>query len=202
MIVLGVHLFDLMRFFAGDPLWCGARIMQAGHEITLQDARPATEGIGAVVGDEIEGEFAFVGGFHATFVSRAKNREAAGPWGLELIGSKAPVRILMEMVPRIYTLSEAKWSAEGRTDQWRLWAEDPTLKWTESERNLARANERVVDDWLTAINEDRQPSCSGYAGMKALEMAMAVFAAGLARGRVDFPLKNRQHPLNAKAASG
>lgn len=56
---------------------------------------------------------------------------------------------------------------------------------------------RVVNDWLTAISLDRQPVCGGYAGMKALEMAMAVFAAGLARGRVDFPLKNRQHPLRA-----
>ena len=48
LVVLGVHLFDLMRFFAGDPLWCAARILQAGHEITLQDAHPATEDIGGV----------------------------------------------------------------------------------------------------------------------------------------------------------
>jgi hypothetical protein len=41
--------------------------------------------------------------------------------------------------------------------------------------------------------------CSGYAAMRALEMAMAVFAAGLARGRVAFPLKNRQHPLGSGA---
>ena len=61
--------------------------------------------------------------------------------------------------------------------------------------SVARANQRVVDDWLAAIVENRDPICSGYAGMKALEMAMAVFAAGLARQRVEFPLKNRSHPL-------
>ena len=103
----------------------------------------------------------------------------------------------MELVPRIYTLGEGTWAAEGKTDQWRLWAEDPTLRWSESERNTERANGRVVNDWLTAIRLDRQPVCSGYAGMKAVEMAMAVFAAGLARGRIDFPLKNRRHPLRA-----
>jgi predicted dehydrogenase len=202
LIVLGVHLFDLMRLFAGDPLWCAARVSQAGHEITLQDAHPGTEGIGRVAGDEIEAEFAFASGIHATFVSRAKCRTSAGPWGMDLIGSKASVRILMEMVPRIYVLSEEKWTAEGKTDQWHLWAEDPTLNWAESERSLERANVRVVDDWLRAVSLDRQPVCSGYAGMKALEMAMAVFAAGLARARVDFPMKNRQHPLRAKPASG
>ena len=202
LLVLGVHLFDLMRFFAGDPLWCAARISRGGHEITLKDAHKATEGIGPVAGDDIVAEFAFAGGIQATFVSRAKYRASAGPWGMELIGSKGSVRIQMELVPRIYTLCEGTRAAEGKTDQWRLWAEDPTLRWSESERNTERANVRVVNDWLTAIRLDRQPVCSGYAGMKAVEMAMALFAAGLARGRVDFPLKNRQHPLRAKSASG
>jgi hypothetical protein len=41
--------------------------------------------------------------------------------------------------------------------------------------------------------------CSGYAVIRALEMAMAVFAAGLSQGRVKLPLKDRQHPLSAKA---
>lgn len=196
LIVLGVHLFDLLRFFAGEPLWCAARISQAGHEITLEDAHPAPENIGPVAGDEILAEFAFAKGIHATFVSRAKNREPAGPWGMELIGSKASVKILMEMIPRIYSVNEGKWTAQGKTTEWRLWSKDPTLNWAASERGFARANERVLNDWLSAIRQDRQPVCSGYAGMRALEMAMAVFAAGLARGRVAFPLKNRQHPLN------
>jgi hypothetical protein len=31
--------------------------------------------------------------------------------------------------------------------------------------------------------------------MKALEMAMAVFDAGVKRKRVELPLKRREHPL-------
>jgi hypothetical protein len=61
--------------------------------------------------------------------------------------------------------------------------------------SVTRANQRVVDDWFAAIVDDRDPICSGYAGMRALEMGMAVFAAGLARQRVELPLKNRRHPL-------
>jgi predicted dehydrogenase len=198
LVVLGVHLFDLMRFFAGEPLWCAARILQAGHEITLRDAHPAIEDIGPVAGDEIVAEFAFAKGIHATFVSRAKNREPAGPWGMELVGSKASVKILTEMVPRIYVLNDRKWMNQGKTIEWQLWREDPTLNWAESEQGFAGANERVVNDWLAAIAQDRGPVCSGYAATRALEMAMAVFEAGLARGRVELPMKNRQHPLAAK----
>ena len=74
-------------------------------------------------------------------------------------------------------------------------AEAATLGASEAERSVARANQRVVDDWLEAIMRNRQPICSGYAGLKALEMALAVFAAGLSRGRVELPLKARNHPL-------
>lgn len=53
----------------------------------------------------------------------------------------------------------------------------------------------MVDDWLAAIAEDRAPVCSGHAARKALEMCHAIFLAGLSRGRVALPLKNRRHPL-------
>jgi len=195
LIVLGVHLFDLMRCLAGEPSWCAARVIQNGHEITLADAHPATEGIGPVAGDEVVAEFGFANGVQGTFTSRASNREAAGPWGLKLIGTKGAVTVLMEMIPRIYTLKPGQWTDQGRTDEWRRWEQDPTLGTAEAEKGFGKANARVVDDWLAAIREDREPVCSGYAGMKALEMAMAAFAAGLAKGRVELPLKNRQHPL-------
>ena len=51
-----------------------------------------------------------------------------------------------------------------------------------------------MDD-RAAIAENREPTCSGTAAMKSLEMIHAVFAAGLSRGRVELPLKMREHPL-------
>lgn len=195
LIVLGVHLFDLMRFFAGDPLWCVARVLQDGHEITLADAHPATEKIGPIAGNEIMAQFAFPQSVQASFVSRQKNREMAGPWGMEVVGSKGTVKILMEMIPKICVLESGSWSRQGKLEKWVLWPEDPTLNLPEADRSLGAANARVVDNWLAAIAEDREPVCSGFAAMKALEMAMAVFAAGLARQRIEIPLKDLRHPL-------
>ena len=133
-----------------------------------------------------------------TFTSRAKYREAAGPWGLELIGSGGAFKIQMEMIPRIYEFHPGTWNSEGKTDQWRLWHHDPTLDWPQSERTVAVANRRVVDDWFAAIRQNRDHVCSGYAGMRALEMAFAVFWAALKKERVEFPLKWREHPFEAK----
>jgi predicted dehydrogenase len=195
MIVLGTHLFDLMRLFTGDPHWCSAKILQKGHEIRLQDSHAATESIGPVVGDDIVAQFAFANGVSGTFVSREKNQSVAGPWGLELIGTKNSVRILTGTVPRIYFKKPGAWTGEGNVSEWRVWEEDPILKFNAAERTLAKANERVVNDWLAAISENREPVCSGEAATRALEMAMAIFSAGVTRRRVEFPLKNREHPL-------
>jgi predicted dehydrogenase len=99
------------------------------------------------------------------------------------------------MIPRIYVRSNEKWTDQGAIAEWRVWTEDPTLKFSEAERGSANGNARVVDDWLDAIAHDREPICSGEAATKALEMAMAVFEAGLSRNRALLPLKNRKHPL-------
>ena len=50
-------------------------------------------------------------------------------------------------------------------------------------------------DLLKAIEEGREPICSGANAAKAVEMAMGVYQAGLSGGKVEFPLKERRHPL-------
>src|SRR5690606_37992625 len=74
MMVLGTHIFDIMRNFVGDPIWCSAQIWHQGREFKKSDARKAGEDIGLVGGDEIEAQFGFANGIFATFTSRAKLR--------------------------------------------------------------------------------------------------------------------------------
>lgn len=193
LIVLGTHQFDLVRLFAGDPLWCNARILQSGREVTLADAHPATEGIGPIVGDEIEATFAFPRGVNVHYTSRAQNAKTAGPWGMELIGSKGRARLLNDVFIDAFIWRGSEVSAKGQSGGW-VPLEGATPGTTE-ERSFPASNRRVVDDWLAAIRENREPVCSGHAGMKALEMIHAIFAAGIARTRVALPLKDRRHPL-------
>jgi len=201
LLVLGLHLFHLMRFFAGDARWCSARVLQRGREITPADAHPATEGIGLIAGDEIVAQFGFDGGVHASFTSRARNRQTAGPWGIELVGSKGAVRIHADICPRIFLARPGDWNATGQTTEWRPIDGDPSLAWNAVARSNGPANQRVVDNWLSAIQDDREPACSGNAAMRAIELAHAVFAAGLSRGRVTLPLTGRDHPLRPKSPS-
>lgn len=195
LVVLGTHSFDLVRCFAGDAQWCSARILQGGREVTLADAHAATENIGPIVGDEIDAMFAMAKGVNVRFTSRAKNAPASGPWGMEIVGTKGSVRLLSDVYPQVLWLQSGGVTLEGEVRTWRPRAGEPSASATMVERGFPASNRRVVDDWLAAIAENREPVCSGFAAMKSLEMIHAVFAAGIARGRVELPLKERRHPL-------
>lgn len=194
MVVLGTHQFDLVRFFAGDPEWCSARVLQGGRDITLADARAVAEKIGPVAGDEIEAMFAFPRGVNVHYTSRQKNAAVAGHWGLEFVGTKGRARLLNDVPTQAFSLAVSATNPRG---EWRPLSPDRTGS---STANMDAANRMVTDEWLAAIAENREPICSAYAAMKSLEMIHGVFAAGLSRGRVTFPLKNRQHPLVASGA--
>jgi predicted dehydrogenase len=196
MLVLGTHLFDMLRDLVGHPSWCSARILHQGHEFTKAEARAVKEQIGLVGGTDIEAEFAFANGVIASFTSRAALRQTVAHWGMELIGSKGVVRVLMDVFPQIFLLEAGKWEASGKTDRWLPLKDDPTMSFTSEQRGFGPANRRVVDDWLEAIRTKREPACSGRDAMRALEMVMAVYQAGLSGRRVLLPLTDRSHPLD------
>lgn len=189
MVVLGTHQFDLVRYLAGaDALWCTARVLHRGREIEPGDVRNATENIGPIAGDEIEAMFAFPRGVNVHYTSRAGNATAAGPWGMELVGSKGRARLLND--PR----TTVTWRRHGAAS-WLPLAPPEIAATPPPATDMVAANRWVVDDWLAAIAGQREPACSGFAAMKALEMIHAVFAAGMARTRVALPLQVRAHPL-------
>ncbi len=194
LVVLGTHQFDLVRYFAGDAEWCSARVRQGGREITRGDARAAGEDIGPIAGDEIEAMFALPRGVSVHYTSRAKQAAVAGPWGMELIGTKGRARLLNDLPTQVFVLRAGGLSARSETREWVPIDAEPGAAPAVPPDFMA-ANRRVVDDWLAAIAENREPVCSGFAAMKSLEMIHAIFAAGVSRGRVELPLNDRAHPL-------
>lgn len=195
LLVLGVHLFDLMRLFTGgDPLWCTSRVTQQGRDITPADGRAVKEQIGKVAGDEVTALFAFDKGVTASFVSRGRLRERSGHWGIELIGSKGTARILADIVPNVFVLKPAAWAADGRSEAWIPLEGDPS-RVAGFDKTTTAANRRLVDDLIAAIRDDREPACSGRNAAWALEMVMGIHRAALSASRITFPLKDRSHPF-------
>jgi len=189
MIVLGSHLFDLMRMFAGTPVACSARVLHQGRPIRLEDRRTVKDDVGWVAGDDISALFEFPNGVSGSFRSRAEARATSGPWGLELICAKGAVRFVFDVSPHVFVRSEMQWGPEGASAQWKPL--DPSVIQT------VPKSIHPVTDWLDAIEEGRDPECSGSNGAWAVEMAMGVYESALQGRRVLFPLVNRRHPLES-----
>ncbi|MSU37181.1 MAG: Gfo/Idh/MocA family oxidoreductase [Pedosphaera sp.] len=191
LMVLGLHLFDLMRMFVGDPIWCSARVLEQGRDIVPADRRQVKDNVGWVAGDQVSAQFAFAGGVNATFTSDARLRETTGRWGIEFHGSRGVTKLNCDLSPEVSVRSTTGWSSGGRHDDWKPL--DDTLVKSAPEHSLA-----PVSDWLEAIAKQREPECSGRNGAWAVEMVMAVYQAALSGGRVRFPLTMRSHPLQAR----
>lgn len=188
MMVLGSHLFDLFRLFAGDPLWCSARVLVDGRDITRDDRRLVKDNVGFVAGDEVLAQFAFAGGVQASFTSSARLSETVGHWGIELVGSRGVARINCDMSPNVFLRKSTGWDPAGRTDEFRPF--EPALLKDPATHNLG-----PVGDWLEAITRDGEPECSGRNGAWAVEMVMAVYQSSLRGAHMKFPLEDRAHPL-------
>ena len=106
MMVLGLHVFDLARLFAGDVKWCQASIQHQGKPATLAVAKESpSDKVGPVVGDDISAHFAMESGVTVTFRSRLGLEKAAGPFGSEIIVTIGNARVnsgsaLSTTVPR------------------------------------------------------------------------------------------------------
>jgi len=199
MMVLGLHVFDLARLFGGEVQSCQARIRHEGRPATLTDAKESpSDKVGPVVGDDIFASFAMDSGVNVTFRSRVGLEKAAGPFGMEIIGTRGIVRLLSGFAPTISLLTEPNRTPTTRTELWQDWTGgvDPATKTTfEGLTGYDASHRRVVRDWLQAIAENREPLGSGERAIKAIEMAHGVFQAGITGQRVDFPLVQRTHPL-------
>src|SRR5579884_4266102 len=91
LLVLGTHLFDLMRLLAGEPHWCFARVLHNGKPATRADVREGGEGMGPVLGDAIHATYGFDRGIIGTFASHRARAGAGARFGLWLYGSKGVV---------------------------------------------------------------------------------------------------------------
>ncbi|HRQ90949.1 MAG TPA: hypothetical protein PLA50_19325, partial [Bacteroidia bacterium] len=198
LLVLGTHLFDLVRLFGGEPSFCTAVIRKDGEPVIAEDSHLSEkEDIGPLLGDSIHAEFMMDSGVHVSYVSDQRLHLLHGPWGIEFIGTRGKVRLFAGQPPVLSVLSSDDPASPDRASEWVRWPETdgPYHAPVDHLSGNDAANRIGVRDWLAAIEEDREPVCSGLDAMKSLEMIHGVWQAGVTMKRAYFPLANRFHPL-------
>jgi predicted dehydrogenase len=196
LMVLGTHLFDLMRYLAGDPRWCFARVLQNGKPATKADIRDGGENMGPVLGDDIHATYGFDKGVIGAFGTRKAKDGAGARFALQLHGTKGVVHLTTGSLPPVYFLDDPSWMPGKSRVAWQeVTSEGVGKSEPLKDGGLGQGNVWIAKDLIEAIEKDRQPLGSMYDGRAALEMILAVYESHRAKGPVEFPLPNRKHPL-------
>ena len=215
LIVLGTHLFDMMRYFMGDPLWCQSDITHNGKTALPEHVREASEPLGPILGNRLAATFGFEGGIPGYFSSMRTRELNGGRWGIDIMGTTGvisirlntsairpaveltPQQTLDSIVPEVRWLEDSGWASRSGADgtpvsTWKALPEAPEIHITDASRDR---HAPIVADLVEAIEEGREPTTSIQDGRASQEMIQAVYGAYVAGKRVNFPLEDRSHPL-------
>ncbi len=212
MMTLGTHIFDLMIYLFGQPEYVSANIRVKGKPFTGPELTKTVEPIGPAAGDEVFATFRFPGGVHGIFESRSNLYKNDNRMGICVIGSKgmlshrfsdaqrepqplrysnAPCAPANESFCEIIHLQENRAIPGALPLDYSLLGKEDIP----SGPIFIEAGRFAVWDLMQAIQEDRQPITNIYDAQMTLEMIYGVYASHLAKSPVDFPLKERKHPL-------
>ena len=199
LMVLGTHLFDMLRFLLGrNPVWVQAAVtMAGGRPATLEDAVEGPEELGLIAGDAIHAMYGFGHGVSATFETRRSQSSHPRRYGIWVYGSEG-IMTVHESSQQIRIHASPVWHPDDDAAVRDVTAEALGLAPSAQPSNAAlqtAANVAIVRDVFEAGRDGRRPVNSGYDGRWALEMIHGVYAAHLTGSRIALPLENRDHPL-------
>ena len=197
LMVLGTHIMDLMRFFAGDAQWCFAEVRDDRKSVTKDEVRDGAEGIGPLAGDEIHAMYRFSGTTMGYFSTQRVRHGASKRFGLQIFGTKGILTMTTGALPEIWFVEDPSWQPGRSKARWRHISSTGIDKpETLSDSKHRFGNRLVALDLIQAIEMNTQPKGSVYDGRAALEMILAVYESHRLNAPVGFPLKNRRHPLS------
>jgi predicted dehydrogenase len=203
LMVLGTHVLDLMRLFAGDAAWVDGRLTAGAGDVAASDVRPGDEAIGPVAGDGVFATYGFGDGVHGTFESFVDDHGGGSEYfGLDLVGTGGVLSLRggleksVHLYPRPVVVPGAHAWQPIPTEPLPL---DGAERWLPegAPRQLWCANRAIVADLIRAAEEGREPVCSGADAAAALEMILAVHESHRRGGRAQLPLERRTHPWEA-----
>ena len=187
MIVLGTHLFNMMRFFVGDVAWMQSHVTINGKEVAHEDAEEPTEPVGPIAGDCINSYFAFKNGVSGFFSTR-RNQAGSGRYGMEIVGSDGIFSLRGDVANRLMVYPYPVLVPSNPEQEWEAVDLDNTP--------FSQGNELAIRDLVDAIENDRKPISAAEDAVAALEMILGAYESQLTGQRVPFPIANREHPLS------
>ena len=174
---------------------CRSIVTQAtagGRQLTPEDVIPSPAGMGTVAGEYTTSTLQFDDNVTGTLIQQRFQKVSSDAYMLELYGSEG--RLFWSELKGAWWLPTPHFLPDGTHDQW----EKLTPIFPEhfdKDKGADPDDYCIVDEYVNALDEDREHECSGEEGRHVLEILMGIFESAVYGKRVDLPQKNREHPL-------
>jgi len=194
--VLGSHVFDLARYFAGNAQTCSASIQQGKQAAAPHDLQQGAEGVGLIAGDRLHARFEMTQGVPFYFDSIRNAGVAKAGFGLQLIGNAGIIDLRADEEPIAHLLQGNPFDPDPAP---RAWVPVTTAGIAQPEPiaglgGQVASHELVIRDLLSSIRENRPALCSEHDGLAIVEMIHGIFQSHVQQAAtISFPLKTRGH---------
>ena len=188
---IGTHSINAMLELTGPCRRVIADVRTNGQPICPEDVLPSPNGMGTIAGEDITATLNFDDRVVATLSQHRFPEVDSTAYGFEALGTEGRFfwrnsRAWWIATPHVNPeVSDAHWEAlpliyPEHFDAHGITAADEYL---------------YVDEYVTALDEDRSHVCSGCEGRHVLEIMMGIFESGAYGKVVHLPQENREHPL-------
>jgi len=195
--VLGTHVLDLMRAFAGEPESCYASLYHDGRRVAAEHVKPGNEGVGPLAGNRVDAMYRFQNGVTGYFSSKKGAGGSPNRFGLRILGSKGMLDLTSGYANPGFLMNDPTWGGSGPKKPWRVitsaGVDQPE---TITATGYEGGNPAAARDLIAAIEEDRQPKCSMHEARGTVEMVLAIFESHRLGGPVQMPLECADNPLS------
>ena len=188
---IGTHILNSIIKFSGHCQSIVALATAHGNLITPDDVLPGPLGMGTIAGEYITSSLQFDNDVSASYVDHRQGKFAAGGYSFEMLGSEG--RIICEMSDA-WWLPQTHYLPDGVYDRWErippIYPDHYDPKTGAIEDDYC-----FVDEYVAALDENRDHDCSGKEGLHVMEIMFGIFEAAMSGKRIDLPQENRDHPL-------
>ena len=188
---IGTHLLNLIARFAGRCRTVSALASTGGHRIGPNDVLQAPSGMGTIAGEHITAALEFDEGLSATLLQHRFPKVDSNAYGVEFLGTEGR---LMWRTRAVWELPQPHFLPHGERDAWQ--ALEPVYPdHFDPECSAAVDDYWFVEEYVQALDEGRDHTCSGAEARHVVEIMMGIFESAAYGRHVHLPQAERDHPL-------
>ncbi len=192
---IGTHLINALLGIAGRCKRVSAYAQTGNLPVTPKDVIRSAQGMGVIAGEKITALLEFETGITAVLLQHRFDKINSMAHGIQIMGSNGHIRW---NIRRAWIMPEPHPDPGDLDCKWQpidLGSYLPELPAIPPEAKRPVEEYAYVDEYVSALDEERDHTCSGDEGRHVLEVIMAIFEAATTGITVGLPQTKRTHPL-------